>query len=98
MLFRSIFLAVAAFATVASAVPTPSPQGIPALGGILSGGAGGTTNSIGGSGDGTSSGSEILPLPRGQYNPSDSFKNCHEGLLAVVVKISLSFLLFFYSL
>ena len=101
MLFRSIFLAVAAFATVASAMPAPAPQ-IPGGGGLP---GGGIVDDIldpfslgSGSTTGGGSGGVVPPIPRGQYDPAGSLQKCHTGILSVVVKIGLSFLLFFITI
>ena len=88
MLFRSIFLAVAAFATVASAVPSPviPRDGSDVLGDI--------TQLVGGV---SNSGTETGVTQRGQYNPADSLQKCHDNLLTIVVKISLSFSVIVYN-
>ena len=82
--FRSILLAVAAFATVASAIPTPGTTGI--------------TNDVGGltSGGLTSGSPAVVPaapaLPgapskRGQPSGGDIIKKCHDDIAVLVVKI-----------
>jgi len=72
--FRSILLAAAAFATVASAIPTPD--------------AGGVTNALTPAGL-TSGSPAVVPAParRGQSSGGDIIKKCHDDIAVVVLKI-----------
>jgi len=86
--FRSIFLAAAAFATVASAIPTPGVPGLPdVLGGL-------------GSGSLVPAGAPAAPVRRdddhphhyeeGHGSPGDVFKKCHESIKPIVVELELA--------
>jgi hypothetical protein len=85
---RSIVLAFAAFATVASAIPMPIAEGtsdVSNTGDIVAI----LTGATGSSGD--ASGIPAGPgdvVPRGGYYPNDSVKKCSDGILVIVVKLS----------
>ena len=84
--FRSILLAAAAFATVASAVPTPdTTTGAGGLGNLITG-----ATAVGGLASGVTGGGSPLAggVGRGEqhYYP-DAFDSCHKKLIPVVKRL-----------
>jgi hypothetical protein len=78
--FRSILFAAAAFATMASAIPTPDTS-TNALGGL-------TSREI------LPVGLTAAPAKRGEESWGDIVKTCHDDVAVVVVKISQFFIIF----
>lgn len=99
--FRSILLAAAAFATVASAIPTPAGplDGVPGVSGITGGGGPlavadsvtGAIGGLGGLGGALGGAGSVVPagLRRGEHHsPKEVFEKCHDGMAGLVVELS----------